>query len=433
MVAAAAQLGASTSRFGATRLYRDAGSMATSSIASAVLGAAFWALAAKLFPPSELGVMTAVLAIITATGVVVASGVGDAYTALLPAVGEARVLLYRRGQRIFWRIAAGGGIGAAAATVLLLAEVHGSILVAFLVSFGVLAWSAVNVQSSVAVALGRARWLPVANTITGLVKVGLLPFFALTLHRHQVELAFIVGTTGMMVVLGPALSRVMHTSQALPPATISEDDANRMFTGFLAQSIASSGLNFGVLMLSPFLVTAVAGPAQGALFALAISIVQILDLMSIAMATSLVVHASTAPTDDWTMARSVLVRAMLLTVVGGGSLAVLAPIVLRWLDPAYEALGAATAIAVLCGMCVVRTVYTVWSGLQRARRRITVPLVFNMAFAVALPILVIVLCGPYGATGGALALLLAQTALSVAAGTHFFAVHRRSERDLTRG
>src|SRR4051812_11068222 len=82
-------------RFGAQRLYRDAASLASSSVANALLGVAFWALAAKLFPPEQLGVMTAVLAVIVSVGIVVATGVGDAYTAFLPAAGADRSMLYR--------------------------------------------------------------------------------------------------------------------------------------------------------------------------------------------------------------------------------------------------------------------------------------------------------------------------------------------------
>jgi O-antigen/teichoic acid export membrane protein len=407
--------------------------MATSSVASAVLGAAFWALAAKLFPPDELGVMTAVIAVITAMGVVVAAGVGDAYTALLPAVGNARQRLYRRGQRVFWGIASIGGLIAGVATVVLLPQVRGSVGVALLVAFGILIWSAANVQSSAAVALGRARWLPIANTLTGLGKLALLPLLAFTLHWHAVELAFILATAGMVVVLGPAISRVIRTADELPRATISEDAALGMFNGFFAQSIASSGLNFGVLTLSPFLVTAFAGPDQGALFALAFSIVQVLDLISISMAVSLAVHAASAPEDDWMMARAVLIRTGVMTISGGAIIVVLAPIALRWLDPTYGRLGATAVIATLCGVCIVRAVYTVWAGLQRARRSIKLPLQFNVAFAVVLPILVVALSGRRGALGGALALLLAQSALSTGAGIHLLVNYRQRGEAVRRG
>lgn len=413
--------------FGITRLYRDAGSMASSSVVSAALGVAFWALAAKRFPPNELGVMTAVMAVIVSTGVVVASGIGDAYTALLPAVGAARPRLYRQGQRTFWMIAIVSGLGAAAGTVLLLAEVRGSFGVAVLVAVGVVVWSSVNVQSSAVVALARARWLPIANTATGVCKIALLPLLAATLHWHAVELSVVIATTGLAIVLRPAIIRVINTTTELPAATLSEDAAMRMFNGFLAQSIASSGLNFGVIMLSPFLVTAISEPEQGALFALALSIVQVLDLIGIAMAVSLVVHASSTPEAAWTMARAVLLRTVALSVAGAALVIALVPTALRILDPAYGALGATSVIATMCAVCVVRTVYTVWSGLQRARRNIKVPLRFNLVFAIAVPTLLFALCPAHGALGGGFAILLAQSALSAAAVTHLIVNHRRAE------
>jgi O-antigen/teichoic acid export membrane protein len=401
--------------------------MASSSVVNAVLGAAFWALAAKRFPPQELGVMTAVMAVIVSTGVVVASGIGDAYTALLPAVGAACPRLYRRGQRAFWVIASVSGLGAAAGTVLFLTEVRGSIGVAVMVAFGTVVWSLVNVQSSAVVALGRARWLPVVNTATGVCKIALLLLLAATLHWHAVELSFVIATTAMVVLLRPAILRVINTATDLPAATLSEDAAMRMFNGFFAQSVASSGLNFGVLMLSPFLVTAISGPEQGALFALALSIVQVLDLIGVAMAVSLVVHASGSPEAAWTMARAVLLRTVALTVAGAVALIALAPTALRLLDPAYGAMGATGVIATMCAVCVIRTVYTVWSGLQRARRNIKVPLRFNLVFAVAVPALLFVVCPGYGALGGGLAILLAQSALSCAATAHLIVNHRRGE------
>src|ERR1700687_3176172 len=109
-----------SSRFGAKRLYRDAGSMASSTMATAGLGMVFWAIAAKIFPPERLGVMTAVLSVIVATSMIVAVGIGDAYVALLPAVGAARPRVFRRGQRVFYALVLITGVGAAIATVVLL-------------------------------------------------------------------------------------------------------------------------------------------------------------------------------------------------------------------------------------------------------------------------------------------------------------------------
>ena len=203
----------SSSRFGLTRLYRDAGSIASSNIANAVLGLAFWAVAARIIPPESLGVMTAVLAVIVATSVVVASGFGDAYAAILPAIGAARPRLYRRGQRKFFLIAAIVGLAAAAATTVSLAEVRGSVAVALLVAAGILAWATLTLQNATLVALGRARWLPAANIATSLVKIALLPLLAVTIAWHAIELSFAISAVLVAIVLAPAIRRVVDMDE----------------------------------------------------------------------------------------------------------------------------------------------------------------------------------------------------------------------------
>ena len=72
-----------------SRLYRDGTSLASSSMLTALLGVAFWIIAARTLPPSKLGVQTALLSALTAPAIVIASGVGDAFTAILPAAAPA--------------------------------------------------------------------------------------------------------------------------------------------------------------------------------------------------------------------------------------------------------------------------------------------------------------------------------------------------------
>ena len=158
--------------------------MGVSAIGNAILGIAFWAVAAKAFSPHDLGVMTAVLAVIMSTGVVAATGIGDSYTALLPAVGDHRPQFYRRGQRLFLVLAAIGATAAGLGTVTLLSEVYGSIAVGALVAIGTIVWAATTLQNSTLVALGRASWLPAANLALSAGKLALLPLLAVMISWH---------------------------------------------------------------------------------------------------------------------------------------------------------------------------------------------------------------------------------------------------------
>lgn len=419
------------SRFGANRLYRDAGSMATSSVANAILGMVFWALAARILPPERLGVMTAVLSVIVATGIVVATGVGDAYTALLPAAGDARRLVYRRGQRVFVGLALVSGVGAAIATTTLLAEVRGSVAVGVLVAVGTLVWAVFTLQNSTLTALGRASWLPVANIATSAGKILLLPLLVSILAWHSVEVAFVASAAVGVLVLRPAILRVIDSGKDLPARnTMPTQRALREFDRLVVRTLASVALSLGVLTVTPFLVTAFAGPSEGALFALSLSIVQTLDFVGAALGVSLVVHASSTPEHAASMARSILIKTAVLATVGAVLITATAPVALRLLNKEYGEMGATAVIAVLSAGCVARTVYIVWAALQRARRQMAWLLVMNLTTCVLLLAVIPVLSDRHGALGGAFALLVAQSVLSLGAAGHFVITHRR-RKDIT--
>lgn len=417
-----------SARFGAARLYRDAGSMASSSVANAVLGMAFWGIAAKMFPPEKLGVMTAVLAVIVSVGVVVAAGVGDAYTALLPAAGPDRPALYRRGQRLFLALALVVGIGSALATTTWLREVRGSIVIAALVVVGILAWSALTLQNSTLVALGRARWLPAANVAVSLGKIALLPLLAVAGVWHPVEFSFVLAAILMVAILRPTIVRVIDSGNDLPDVSTAGAISTRTFDRFVAQTTVSSALSMGLVNVTPFVVTVFSGPKEGALFALSLSIVQALDFMGAALVVSLVVHASSAPAEAGKMARAILIRVVALALTGGLGLVLVAPTALRWLNPHYGSMDATAVIAVLSLGTVFRCTYMVWAGLQRSRRNMKMPLLFNFFCAVLLLSIMPALTSDHGALGGAIALLLSQLAVISAICGHVFFTRRRARR-----
>lgn len=407
-------------------LYRDAGSIATSSAANVVLGMGFWVIAAKLFPPEHLGVMTAVLAVIVAVGLVIGSGIGNAYTALLPAAGSATAPLYRHGQRVFYVVAGISGVAAGLGTMALLEEVRGSVAVGALVAVGTVVWSAFVLQNSTLAALSRAGWLPPANVAASLGKIVLLPVLVVAVGWHSLELATVVSAAVVVLVLAPMIRRTL-LAEDLPTAT--QLPAPRSFGEFnrlAVSSLASVGLSLGVLLLSPFLVTVFGGPSQGALFALSLSVVQALDLIGAAMGVSLVVHASGASVHTWALARPVLIRTAAMVTAVAVLLAVAAPIALTLLNPAYGAMGASGVIALLCAGSVVRVLYMVWAAMQLARRNMKALLILNVVTAALFFALVPVMAAGHGAIGGAFALLVAQSVLSAGAVAHIIVTRRRA-------
>jgi O-antigen/teichoic acid export membrane protein len=393
---------------------------------------AFWAIAAKIFPPADLGVMTAVLAVIMSVAIVVATGVGDAYTALLPASGTDRRSLYRRGQGIFFALALTCGVAAAFGTVAWLPEVRGSIAVAVLVAVGVLVWSVLTLQNSTLVALGRARWLPAVNIGASVGKIVLLLVFAVTVSWHPVELSFVISAVVVIVVLQPVISRIISSGTELPEAAVLPGVLNRNFNVFVGQTVASSALTMGLLMVTPFLVTVYAGPKQGALFALSLSVAQALDFIGGALAMSLVVHAASAPEEASAMTRRIMIRAILFSSVGAAVLIVVTPTALGLLNPEYGALGATGVIAALALGSVTRCIYMVWSGLQKARRNMKAPLALNAVAAIVLLATMPVVVPTHGALGGAVVLIVTQLVLIAGIIVHYLVARRDGRLKLLR-
>ncbi|MCV7152503.1 lipopolysaccharide biosynthesis protein [Mycolicibacterium pyrenivorans] len=410
----------SGARFGVTRLYRDAASLASSYVVNATFGMLFWVVAARMVPPERLGVMTAVLAAITAPALVLAAGIGDAYTAMMPAAGSARPALYRRGQRVYLAASTLAGIVAAVATVSLVSDVHGSLVVAVLVAVGTILLTGFTLQNNTLVAIGRAGWMLPVNSGVGILRIGMLVAFATSVAWHSVELAFVLSAALVLLILRPVISRIIATNDGLPAdGAVVTGEPTREFDRFVVRTFLAVALSLGMLAATPFLVTVFGGPREGALFALSLSIVQALDFVGTALGVSLVVHASSDPDSAEAMAKSILVKAFWLALAGSVVIVCAAPTVLRMLNPQYGELGATGVIAVLCVGSVIRTVYMVWAALQRSRRTMRALLLLNLCASVTLLATLPTLTDRQGAFGAALALLLAQTVLSVGATAHF--------------
>ena len=141
---------------------------------------------------------------------------------------------------------------------------------------------------------------------------------------------------------------------------------------------------------------------------------------------SLVVHASSAPEEAGAMTRKIMIRAIALSSAGAVVLIAVAPTALRLLNPEYGALGATPVIAALAAGSVVRCIYMVWSGLLRARRNMTTPLVMNAITGVVLMTALPLLVPSRGAWGGAIALLFAQVVLVAGIIVHYGVTRRRA-------
>lgn len=401
---------------GHRRLYRDAASLASSSMLTAALGFGFWAMSARLLPPATLGVETALLAIITAPAIVIASGVGDAFTALLPVAGRSAGEVVRRGYRMLIGIALLLGAGAGTLAVTVLPQVRGSIPVALLVLGGVLTWALFVVQDPALTSLGRARWLPIENGSVSIAKIALLPLALGVALPHPVVVVSVLPTLGAIAVLRPQVRR-LAAGRPDGPGTIGADAVTEL-PRLAARTTTSIAMSLGVLTATPFLVTAAAGPTEGAVFSLGLAIVQSLDFVGAALGVSLVVHAAGAGADGAHMARMVFARSAAIVGTAAIALVALTPFVLRLLNPRYLHLHGVAVIALLAFGSVSRCGYVIWAALQRARRRMRALMAFNAVAAALVLAAIVPVADRWGAVGAAALVAAANLLLSLCAAGH---------------
>jgi len=412
-----------------SKLYRDAASLASSSMLTAVLGIGFWAVCARYIPPAKLGVQTALLSIIVAPALVVASGVGDAFTAVVPAAGELRPQVVRRGYRLLLAMALPVAAGAAALAVTALPEVRFSLLTGLLVFAGVLIWAMFIAQDPALTSMGRAHWLPLENGSVSLGKIALLPPAIAVGVFEPVLVATLVPSVVAVSVLFPQVLRLSRRPSPRDAETGALTEAVAGFSRMVQRTTASVALSLGTLTATPFIVTAAAGPTQGAVFSLALSVVQSLDFVGAALGVSLVVHASGAGPAGGRMAMIVFKRTAAVVGAGAVVLVIIAPFVLRTLNPRYLHLHGAVIIAILAAGSFSRCLYVIWAALQRARREMRALLVFNGTAATAVLATMAPVSLRWGATGAAIVIAGANALLSSLAAGHLAWRHRRAGAD----
>jgi O-antigen/teichoic acid export membrane protein len=323
----------------AADVVRNAVALMFSTVASAAFGMLFWVAGARLYNVEDLGRASAAVSAITLLGGLAQLSLNSVFIRFLPTAGEAT------GRFI------GLSYGASASTAVILAVgffVFGlgeDFLPPGPVALGAFCIAVVcstfsGLQDSVLTALRRTAWVPVENIAIAVGKLALLPVFVggaivaplLIAWGLPIVVAVVVLSAVIFLRLAPTQARRMRGRQALP---------NR---GELLAFMSAQNLN-GILgnlsmFLPPLLVTMVLGPEQTGLFYVPWLIGTALFALSWNILVSLVVEASTDPSQIRSQLRHAF-RLLVLVTVGGGAVLVLgAPLILGVLGSQYAEGGA---------------------------------------------------------------------------------------------
>jgi O-antigen/teichoic acid export membrane protein len=404
-------------------LLRNGYALMANTAVTAVLGLAYWLLAARLYPPSAVGAGgAAVSALLFVAGVSQLNFMG-AITRFLPVAGAASKRFLAATYAI--TVACSVILGTLAVATsrwwapddspLRSGAGAGAVFVA-----GVAVWCLFVLQDSALTAVRQAVWVPVENGLFGLAKIGLLAAFA----------ALAIGkTTGAGILASwalPAAACVVPVNLLLFRRFLPRHVEGRMAAGgaeapltprrvarFVAGDYLGSLFSQALLSLMPLLVVALEGSSEGGHFFVAWTVATTIDLLASNLATSLTVEGALDQDRLAHFGREVLRRlALVLVPISLGTI-LLAGALLTPFGAGYRS-HSATLLRLLAAASLPRALATVSIGVCRVERRVLRIAAVQAAQAILVLGLAALLLPHLGIVGAGVAALVGHTAVAVA-------------------
>lgn len=409
------------------RITRDSLWLLSGYAVTAGSGFLFWILAARLVPPALLGIDTAILSIVAAAAAISSSGIGNGLMVMLQVAGAGRRALVRTAMRTVLLTSTVVGIlaGLIVATTLPLA--FDPVVTVVAVAAATVILALFSAQSPALVGLGSARSTLFVNGPVNLAKLALLPVMVVTVGSAAQPVVFAtlfpaaVATVIVSTWLLPRLVNRGAVAASVEPAHAAageaEDlrvaDVRRRFFAYVKRDGPATGVSVGVGLSLAFIVTALAGPAEGAVFALCYQFSVVLDLVAVGFGTSLAVHAAADHDSGRALAFRTWKQVAMIVAVVGGALIVGSPLLFLVLGDFYAASGGHLVLGMLAVACLLRTPWLIWGALLRAEQKAATVLLFNTMEAAVLVPLVVLFTVNYGAQGAAGAVLIVGAILAV--------------------
>ncbi|MCB0061267.1 MAG: hypothetical protein KDE19_04110, partial [Caldilineaceae bacterium] len=284
-------------------LYRNGYALMIGSATTSALGVAYWALAARYYPPEIVGVSSAVLsAMMLLAGIAVLSLPG-ALVRFIPQAGD------RTRSFVLTTYVISVGTAAILSSIFCLTAGRWSEQLAFLQEdrmwFGAfvlatVAWCIFSLQDSALTGLRQAIWVPVENTLFSVAKIGLLLLLAGPIPQWGL---FTAWTIPVIIALAPINYLLFqrwipqHSAQAQTSAGALQATGSAGFTygavqRYVIGNYPGTLLYLAYTMLLPLLVTHIAGSRANAYFFIPWMIASGLQLIALNLTTSLTVEAA---------------------------------------------------------------------------------------------------------------------------------------------
>jgi O-antigen/teichoic acid export membrane protein len=402
-------------------LNRNAYALILNSGLVAITGFAYWALAARLFIPADLGIGAALISLVTFLSGLTQLNLRPGLSRFVPVAGRQASRLVASAYMA--SVAAGLVVGFVFLVGLPIwnrddrfgnLSWDSGLAAPFLAA--IVLWSVFALQDGVLIGLGRAVWVPAENGIFSVAKLLFLP--VLVLAGWAAAPAILVSWIGPMLLAILAVN-VMLFARLLPmqaraaPVAATEVRPRRLLP-FLAGDYFASLFNLVYVTLPPVLVVAFVGAEAGGYFYVVWVIATAMQLVPRQLTTSLIVEAARSPTELPAHVRSTIWQVGRIVLPMCLGIAIFGRLILSAFDDRYAEAGT-LPLALLALAVIPYAINTLAIGISRVRAAAGQIIGIEVGLAVLIMGLSFLLAGRWGSTGVAAAWLAGQLAIALPA------------------
>ena len=354
-----------------TPMYGRAYALILSSGLTAVLGIAYWTIAARLYPAEAVGLDAAAIATMTFLAFVAQLNLGSALARFLPTAGAAT----RRLITSAYLVAAAlsgiaaliflAGTGTWAPDQGWLTETP-SLAAWFVIA--TMGWSLFALQDSALAGLRRAAWVPIENGVFAVSKIALLVVFALAMPGHGILLSWTIPAVLLLIPVNVLIFRRFAPEPSAQRGAAGTEITPGRLTAYLAGDYVGTIAQAAAIGILPLLILATLGSAMNAYYYVAWTVAYALMLVSTNAGISHVVEGAGSVASAASSAKHMLALLLKLQVPAVAGIVLLAPLILELFGGAYADEG--TLLLRLLTLAVLpHAINTIYLSLARVRRQ----------------------------------------------------------------
>ena len=294
--------------------YRGSYALVANTVGTSVIGAVYWAVAARLYSPEDLGRATALIAALTLVATLSQLNLSNTLMRFLPQMGAMSA------RRVIKLAYLASSLTAVAASIIFISilprlssEWHfigDSTFFAVVFVVSVVVWQIFALQDAALVGLQRAVAVPIENVIYALMKLALLVIAVELLGSTDILFSWITP----LIFLIPVINWLIFHRCLKDRTTHDKIYGMRLRNLARFASVDYAGLIFSQITANalPLLVISISGPAAAGSFYVASLITSGVASLGISFSIGLLVEASAAPDRLSELTRGSLKRCVLI-------------------------------------------------------------------------------------------------------------------------